>query len=374
MGKAASKINDTVKDKITAIAVVATLAFIFSIAALIVHLLSYYTTSCAHNNVVNLSAVPGQTDVTGNIKVMGELHLASWLEAQSATEASFTTKGGISALGKVIAERGIISKYMDSNEILRIGPDTQTGIEMGREDFPVHIKGNQLLVECNKTITRDILPLDDKIYSLGSKENRWNNIYLDGNISNQNGFVTKAGSSGMYSHLDYGPLLTGKMTTYVSLVPVSGLSLNGFVRKFAIDTITAGDSFQITMAGTLIINNPEDINNVIFGIVCNGINYYVPLTIKGDLLHRTSDKNPLKDEHNAYEDTFILKSTFHAHQPRHFSLLTEVEWSCFKNRFIDNIVLSEYDEFFDWDLKMNPYTLGLEGSIQAKTCVMTKIY
>src|SRR5271165_2503949 len=88
MGKSASKLHDTIKDKIVAIAVVAALALVFSMVAVVITLLGYYTTSTSHNNVVNVSAIPGQTDVTGNLKVMGELHIASWTEAQSLTEAS----------------------------------------------------------------------------------------------------------------------------------------------------------------------------------------------------------------------------------------------------------------------------------------------
>ncbi len=362
MGTSTSKMKDVVHDKIVAIAVIATLALLFGITSLVINLWNYYNSTISHNNVVNLSAVPGQTDVTGNVKLMGELHLGSWLEATSGTEASFTTNGGIAALGKIIAERGLQSKNIDSNEILKIGPETQLGIEMGRDGFPILFKGNQLI--CPKTMTRDILPLQDSNYNLGNNDKQWQNLYLSGNVYNKQGCATNVGSGGMFNQIVSGPILKG--SGFDSLLDKS-MEKN---RILNIHHFIPGDCFQLFLSGHMTISKPNEKQDIPIAVVCNDKCYYVPLKIdKKDLLHYFDSV-----ENEMYTDNFIIRATFHTHKKGYFLLVIEMEWGSFKKRSIHAVSIE--DDNFTWDVKIyrDDSCLGDNGFIQAQTCVLSKIY
>jgi hypothetical protein len=344
------------------IIVITILSLLFSIIAIILFGYQfYYHTNVFPTSVANIAAVPGQTDVTGNLKVLGELHLSSWQDAISSTEASFTTKGGISALGSIVTELGIKAKSFDTpglGTVMKIGTENQVGMDIGREDFPINVKGNKLFIDCPYTLTKHHVPQESQQFNLGTHNAQWHDLHLSGNIVNKNGFITKSDSNGVFTHLTQGPKLIGSCMELCSLLPSECLGPSNTLRTLQLDTIQPGDMFKIELYGSLDVGDYDKDRRIPLQFSFD--EYVIQCDIQLDTFETKGD--------------FSLIFLLHFGKNNVLTILSEFFYQNFVSKNITEYILNNNKKYFSWDVSVIRNEFSPTDSIQSKICFMSKVY
>lgn len=214
-----------------------------------------YRDSANTSNTINIAAVAGQTDFTGNVTVQGTLDVAEVVPSSSPTTGSFTVAGGVGVGGQVVSALGFYGPVLDTRGggALKIGGDYQTGLTLGREGIPVNVEANQFTAACN-IVGRSFIPDVTDQRDLGASDKQMRRVYLAGRMFNASLFPT-VGSAGIYTMVSEGDTLAGVIASPVSIL--------GEVNKTSLDpayvipaeSMLEGDAFEIKAVGTMVTTN-----------------------------------------------------------------------------------------------------------------------
>ncbi len=380
MGSSASKhfqAMDLVKNNKIA-TVIATLALCGAIISCLLGLYNYYIFNLQKQQHVNIASVPGQTDCTGNVRVTGDLKVHSWQEANSETEASITTLGGIGAVGKVKAGRGVYANTfdsLDSSTVLKFGKENHVGMEIGKKDFPIEFQANRFLVDCPETQLRNILPMENDVNDLGSSVKQWKDLHLSQNVVNNNGFVTRAGSGGVYVTLNSGPNLHGLRNTTDSLFHVPAIDSKERERLFFLESLENGDILRLNLSGSIKTSNPishiKGGKKINFTLTLNGLHFYVPCEIEQGPANYITASFKLKYTLYKRNDILFLHSVFKFANQIKQQQKMEID---------PKLIPIHDDDCFSrhvyWDVCVDRSRpgFGVDGFIQLDFCEMHKVF
>ncbi len=255
--------------RLTFASMIAYLAVIISVVATVIVMLIYVKHPDV-SNAVNISAVPGQTDVVGNMNITGQLALPCAISSTSNFSGSLVVNGGIGCNDNIHVKEGIFASYIDiKNNSMNVGTKFQTGLNLGRHGFPTELRGNQVIIECDSKI-HNILPTTSNIYDFGNKDYKWRDVYVAGNIINANLFPTKP-TGGIFSQTKRGVQISNisEFTTIINNDKAI-TSIYGTEQHFPPGSISQGDQILFEVVGNIEIE--ESGNNLVeFGFFLNDL-------------------------------------------------------------------------------------------------------
>jgi hypothetical protein len=342
--------------------VFAYLAFVIALIGLVIATLAYIQKPNI-NNTVNLAAVPGQTDATGDFTITGQLRLPGLTPSTSSTTGGLVVQGGIGCNETVHAKDGVITNYVaPESGILNLGTQNQTGIVLGRSGFPVEVQANQLIVECESK-TQTLSPAQTNVYDLGQASAQWRDIYVCGNVYNTTLFPTKV-SGGIFSQLDDSFPLIEIINPPGSLIGFDAIFSTPTANAFPADSLVAGDTIKFFVAGDLTVNVTATTLDFAVFIGNTALNP-VSLVLSG--ITTPTTKN------------FVFTATITVRQsgnPGALIGVNQIEWGAFKNQSIGTLAANTFSEV-NWDVRVSSNSPGIgvsPGSIKSRIVNVSKIF
>lgn len=350
------------KNRFLVPSIFAYLAFIIAIIAIIIGTIAYIQ-SPNTTNTANISGIPGQTDVTGNMSVTGQLNLPTNIPATSSESGSLIVAGGIGSNDSIYSKDGFFGpSFTSKSGSLNIGTKNQTGIVMGRDGFPIELKANQLIIECDSN-AQTVFPNLSNSYDLGQKAAQWRDIFTNGKMFNGNLFPTKT-TGGIFAQLEDSSVLSGIINPAGSILASSAEFTTTEMDAFSANTFSEGDTIKFEACGNLNIN-----------VVATTVNFsfYLGATVLVNVDLVVSGLTP------PVSKTFIFTGSFTVRtigDPGNFVANASVKWDSFSNENIGTLGASTFEDLI-WDIRVKSESPGIgsaPGGIKSQMVNLIKIY